>query len=37
VLGQRLIHLSAQKRNSANFAYHDFCELRFDGVLRSSL
>src|SRR5215216_3330586 len=31
----RPIHRSAWKVNSANFAYHDFCELRLYGVLRS--
>jgi len=31
-----IIHPSAWNRNSANFAYTEFCELRVHGVLRSS-
>ena len=34
--GRMLIHPSARKGNSANFAFHDFCELPIYGVLRSS-
>jgi hypothetical protein len=30
------IHRSAWNRNSANFAFWAFCELRHNGVLRSS-
>ena len=30
-----LIHRSAWKKNSANFAFWAFCELRHNGVLRS--
>jgi hypothetical protein len=31
-----IIHRSAWNRNSANFAFHDFCEVRGDGIHRSS-
>src|SRR5688572_6484560 len=36
VLSLALIHPSAWNRNFANFAFWRFCELRVDGVLRSS-
>src|SRR5215208_286515 len=32
----RIIHRSAWNRDSANFAFWGFCELRIDGVLGSS-
>src|SRR5215208_2988290 len=31
------IHPSAWKGNSANFAFHEFCELRLNGILSRSL